>query len=1072
MNSSASTARLRIERHLYPLLVLLGLASGTPAIAATFDLQRPMGGEVYIAGNTMTIEWELALSHGEYVDTIDFYYAWGGESTYHYIGSTADDLFDGTYRWRVPAVTGMDYLRIRAYATGIDVGTVASATSLHVKIVQNSSTPSVYLAHPQPSCAATDAGCPDRMVVEPGMIVLIRWNLTGCVHPYDSVPMTIRFSSDGGRTYSAVPGGEVNPCVLPFFRWTVPNVETRNAKIRLDWGSLDWSSNVHSFEIAAAPPPPNHAPVADAGRDIDVSEGSPVTLDGTASHDPDAGDRITYQWERTDSWFEYDFTLHGATTATPSFTAPDLTTFDKTFIFTLTVRDQDGARDTDVVEVTVSPGGPVISSIDPLEGWDKTPITIRGSDLSGCAVRMHGVRVATVPATGSDSEFRFPLPEGLPLGSTRIRVTNDTGSSSSAQRFEVLRVPYSWDWGFGFHNPSVAHLGWADYANCFGDAVFMTILGIPVCCDGCDRQCHDPLAQLLYDYYVRDLGAPGVCWGMCKQSLNLYYGDESEPYAEPIRDYPFDLDPETEITRRIKRDHITQVSAEVIEYLIDHYDDSPLEVLARIEAETSGESPQPGIISIASLTPGGGVTEISGHAIVPDRVEQVGPEEWRIYVYDPNREYFAQCRDNNVPAEQDDITTLENYPFVRVWVDGHGVERWSFDMGGSTWGGSDLLGIDVSVSGSTFLEIDYSGFMYYPRSVVRGRHHLPVSAEGLFIILTGAADAGVENASGRMLGYDEKGALHLEIDGALPIVPQGGPGFSEAEAYSLPDGKYTTRVHGVRGGEYSWVAARGDSIYAIEGAAADARTEDVVGLDPRGGVLTLRSTESQKPFSAKIAEPHEDKEGAVRRVFEILDTRISDGVALFRVTTDQRSLVYENRGKDPVKFRARLSLAGLGPQPEPPDLPVALLGGRGGAAGMLIEDVSVEVGPITLPPDHTLVLTPDDWSRLGASDVEVRIVPPGGVGTAFLRGDVNADSSVDISDGIAILGYLFLGSPARLACEKSADPDDNGTIQLTDAVYLLNYLFLGGAQPAVPFPDCGLDPTEDGLSCSSSPACE
>jgi hypothetical protein len=69
------------------------------------------------------------------------------------------------------------------------------------------------------------------------------------------------------------------------------------------------------------------------------------------------------------------------------------------------------------------------------------------------------------------------------------------------------------------------------------------------------------------------------------------------------------------------------------------------------------------------------------------------------------------------------------------------------------------------------------------------------------------------------------------------------------------------------------------------------------------------------------------------------------------------------------------------------------------------------------------------------------------------------------------LGYLFLGSPATLACEKSADADDGSEVDLTDAVYLLGYFYLGGPPPPPPFPACGPDPTADGLTCDVFPGC-
>ena len=62
------------------------------------------------------------------------------------------------------------------------------------------------------------------------------------------------------------------------------------------------------------------------------------------------------------------------------------------------------------------------------------------------------------------------------------------------------------------------------------------------------------------------------------------------------------------------------------------------------------------------------------------------------------------------------------------------------------------------------------------------------------------------------------------------------------------------------------------------------------------------------------------------------------------------------------------------------------------------------------------------------------------------RGDINADRSIDISDAISLLLYLFAGGDAPV-CDDIADVDDNGRPELTDAVALLTYLFRGGPAP-------------------------
>jgi formylglycine-generating enzyme required for sulfatase activity len=89
----------------------------------------------------------------------------------------------------------------------------------------------------------------------------------------------------------------------------------------------------------------------------------------------------------------------------------------------------------------------------------------------------------------------------------------------------------------------------------------------------------------------------------------------------------------------------------------------------------------------------------------------------------------------------------------------------------------------------------------------------------------------------------------------------------------------------------------------------------------------------------------------------------------------------------------------------------------------------------------------------------------------FQRGDANADGTVNISDAITVLGFLFLGSPAALQCEDAADVDDSGALNITDPVYLLGFLFLGGPAPPAPFGKCGSDPTADALACAAFPPC-
>ena len=72
-------------------------------------------------------------------------------------------------------------------------------------------------------------------------------------------------------------------------------------------------------------------------------------------------------------------------------------------------------------------------------------------------------------------------------------------------------------------------------------------------------------------------------------------------------------------------------------------------------------------------------------------------------------------------------------------------------------------------------------------------------------------------------------------------------------------------------------------------------------------------------------------------------------------------------------------------------------------------------------------------------------------------GDFSQDGRLDLTDAVALLGFLFQGTPAALPCGDGTvtDPanlsllDDNadGGVNLSDAVYVLVYLFSGGPPP-------------------------
>ncbi len=241
-------------------------------------------------------------------------------------------------------------------------------------------------------------------------------------------PLTYQWIQTGGVTVTLFGAATVSPA---FTAPNAPGVLTFTLSVADTSGLTDTATTTVTV---------NAAPVADAGAPQTVNPGASVTLDGSGSYDPN-GDALTYQWTQTGG---VTVTLSGATTVSPTFTAPAASGM---LIFTLTVTDTGGLTDTATTTVTVPNIAPTADAGAPQTVNPGDSVTLDGSassDPNGDPLTYHwtqtgGVTVMLSDATSISPTFTAPAASGM---LTFTLTVTDTGGLTDTTTTTVTVKKY------------------------------------------------------------------------------------------------------------------------------------------------------------------------------------------------------------------------------------------------------------------------------------------------------------------------------------------------------------------------------------------------------------------------------------------------------------------------------------------------------------------------------------------------------------------------------------------------------------------------------------------------------
>lgn len=226
--------------------------------------------------------------------------------------------------------------------------TTKNANPITVSVVDGPKTVTAYFQRAEeiPNMLPTADAGRDQSVVEGERITL---DGSGSYDPDDGIKSYYWQQTGGAEVVLSNPSA-VQP------KLTVPTVSAGPITLafKLTVEDHDGAVDVDTVKIIVNDAP-NVPPTADAGDEQVVAQGSKVTLDATGSFDGNGNDDIvSYKWEQVEGT---PVTLSDASSAKPTFTAPDAADGLVTLEFRLTLEDTAGLKGADFVNIVVNKYG-------------------------------------------------------------------------------------------------------------------------------------------------------------------------------------------------------------------------------------------------------------------------------------------------------------------------------------------------------------------------------------------------------------------------------------------------------------------------------------------------------------------------------------------------------------------------------------------------------------------------------------------------------------------------------------------------------------------------------------------